>query len=146
MSGVEMKGITKTFGSVIANQKVDFDLKYGEIHALLGENGAGKSTLMNILYGLYLPDSGNIFINGQKCDFRSPFDAIRAGIGMVHQHFMLIPGQTVWENMILGLNNLPQILPKQEIKRQIMELSEKYCLQIDPMSFVWQLSIGNNKG
>ncbi len=116
MNGVEMKGITKTFGSVIANQKINFDLKYGEIHALLGENGAGKSTLMNILYGLYHPDSGNIYINGQKCDFRSPFDAIRAGIGMVHQHFMLIPEQTVWENMILGLNNIPQVLPKSEIK------------------------------
>lgn len=145
MNGVEMKGITKTFGHVIANQKIDFDLKYGEIHALLGENGAGKSTLMNILYGLYRPDSGTIFIQGQKCDFRSPFDAIRAGIGMVHQHFMLIPGQTVWENMILGLNDIPQILPKPEIKRQIQELSEKYCLQIDPMSFVWQLSIGEQQ-
>ncbi|NLJ48520.1 MAG: ABC transporter ATP-binding protein, partial [Candidatus Atribacteria bacterium] len=145
MNGVEMKGITKVFGNIIANQKIDFDLKYGEIHALLGENGAGKSTLMNILYGFYRPDSGHIFIHGQKCDFRSPFDAIRAGIGMVHQHFMLIPGQTVWENMIIGLNTIPQILPKQEIKRQILELSEKYCLQIDPMSFVWQLSIGEQQ-
>ena len=92
MNGVEMKGLPRPL-VVIANQKINFDLKYGEIHALLGENGAGKSTLMNILYGLYHPDSGNIYINGQNVIF-VPFDAIRAGIGMVHQHFMLIPEQT----------------------------------------------------
>ncbi len=145
MNGVEMKGITKRFGDVIANQKVNFDLRYGEIHALLGENGAGKSTLMNILYGLYRPDTGTISIDGQGYNFRSPRDAIQAGIGMVHQHFMLIPGHTVWENMILGLTKLPQVLPKQDIKNRIVALSKKYCLQVDPMSFVWQLSIGEQQ-
>ena len=92
---LELKGITKRFPGVVANDRVDFDLRRGEVHALLGENGAGKSTLMNVLYGLYRPDEGEILLNGTPVDFSSPKDAIRAGIGMVHQHFMLIPVMTV---------------------------------------------------
>src|SRR5215468_9457386 len=92
---LELKGITKRFPGVVANDSIDFDLRRGEVHALLGENGAGKTTLMNVLYGLYRPDEGEILINGKPATFHSPKDAIRAGIGMVHQHFMLIPVMTV---------------------------------------------------
>ena len=99
---LELKGITKRFPGVVANDHVDLDLKRGEVHALLGENGAGKSTLMNVLYGLYRHDEGEILLNGKRVDFSSAKDAIRAGIGMVHQHFMLIPVMTVAENIVLA--------------------------------------------
>ncbi len=97
-----MRGIVKAFPGVLANDHVDLDLRRGEVHALLGENGAGKSTLMNILYGLYKPDAGEIRVNGKPVSFSSAKDAIAAGIGMVHQHFMLIPVMTVAENIVLG--------------------------------------------
>ena len=99
---LELRGITKRFPGVVANDAIDFDLRRGEVHALLGENGAGKSTLMNVLYGLYRPDEGEIVLNGEPITFHSPGDAIRAGIGMVHQHFMLIPVMTVAENIVLA--------------------------------------------
>src|SRR5436305_8175243 len=99
---LELRGITKRFPGVVANDHVDFDLRQGEVHALLGENGAGKTTLMNILYGLYSPDSGEILINGDAAHVSSPHDAIGRGIGMVHQHFMLIPVMTVTENIVLA--------------------------------------------
>jgi simple sugar transport system ATP-binding protein len=102
MSLLKMEEITKTFPGVVANDKVSFDLSAGEIHALVGENGAGKTTLMNILYGLYKPDSGSIFIKGRQINIRNPKDAILQGIGMVHQHFMLVPPFTVIENIVLG--------------------------------------------
>ncbi len=140
-----MRGITKHFAGVTANHNIDFDLKKGEVHALLGENGAGKSTLMNILYGLYRPDSGTIYIEGKRREFSSPRDAIASGIGMVHQHFMLNPSQTVWENMVMGLADLPEILPKQDILRRINNISEKYSLRVDPTAQVWQLSIGEQQ-
>src|SRR5437667_8768933 len=98
-----MRGITKQFPGILANDHVDLDLRRGEVHALLGENGAGKSTLMNILYGLYKPDEGEILVNGRPASFHSAKDAISAGIGMVHQHFMLIPVMTVAENIVLGV-------------------------------------------
>src|SRR5512147_1440807 len=101
---VEMRGIVKRFPGIVANDEVDFDLRPGEVHALLGENGAGKSTLMNILAGLYQPDAGAIAVNGASVAFRSPRDAIEAGIGMIHQHFMLVPSQTVTENILIGLS------------------------------------------
>src|SRR5512138_1826249 len=100
---LEMRGISKRFPGVLANNRVDFDVKAGEVHALLGENGAGKSTLMKILYGLYHADEGEILINGERVLFRSPADALRRGIGMIHQHFMLVPSLTVAENVALGL-------------------------------------------
>src|SRR5687767_11320698 len=100
---LELKGITKRFPGVVANDAVDFDLRRGEVHALLGENGAGKSTLMNVLYGLYQPDDGEILVGGRPASIRSPKDAIDLGIGMVHQHFMLIPVMTVAENVILAV-------------------------------------------
>src|SRR3954454_5938537 len=99
---LELRGITKRFPGVLANDHVDIDLRRGEVHALLGENGAGKSTLMNILYGLYRPDEGEIRLKGERVDIDSPHDAIRLGIGMVHQHFMLIPVMTVAENIVLA--------------------------------------------
>src|SRR5512136_279941 len=111
---VEMRGIVMRFPGVLANDHVDFDLREGEIHALLGENGAGKSTLMNVLAGMYRPESGTIRVRGQPAELRSPRDAIARGIGMVHQHFMLVPSQTVTENILLGLDaprfllNLPE--------------------------------------
>ena len=141
---VEMKGITKRFSGVNANVDVNFNLECGEVHALLGENGAGKTTLMNILYGLYHPDSGEIFVDGVKHVFWSPRDAILSGIGMVHQHFMLVETQTVWENMILG-TRMPFVLPKKQIIKRITEISEKYNLKINPLSKVWQLSIGEQQ-
>ena len=142
---VRMEKITKRFAGVTANHEVDFDVRPGEVHALLGENGAGKSTLMNILYGLYRPDSGSLFIDGNETAFSSPGDARKAGIGMVHQHFMLIPSQTVWENMILGLDGLPCILPKNDIRDKISSLSSKYGLRVDPDASIWQLSIGEQQ-
>ncbi|MGE5072765.1 MAG: ATP-binding cassette domain-containing protein, partial [Anaerolineae bacterium] len=100
---VEMRGIVKRFPGVLANDHVDFELRAGEIHGLLGENGAGKSTLMNVLAGMYKQEAGTIKVNGQPVVFSSPRDAIQAGIGMIHQHFMLVPSQTVTENVLLGL-------------------------------------------
>ncbi|MEA4877773.1 MAG: ABC transporter ATP-binding protein [Aminobacterium sp.] len=142
---IHMENITKEFAGVVANRNIDFDVKRGEVHALLGENGAGKSTLMNILYGLYRPDKGHVCIDGKSVSFSSPKDAIASGIGMVHQHFMLIPSQTVWENMILGLEGLPQILPRKEIHQKIIDISEQYGLEVDPDAKIWQLSIGEQQ-
>jgi simple sugar transport system ATP-binding protein len=141
---VEMTNITKKFSGVTANNNVNFSAECGEVHALLGENGAGKSTLMNILYGLYHPDKGEIYIDNKKCVFRTPSDAILSGVGMVHQHFMLIETQTVWENMILGMR-MPYVLPKKRIIKEIAEISEKYNIKVNPLSSVWQLSIGEQQ-
>ncbi len=142
---VDLRGITKTFLGVAANDSVDFDVRAGEVHALLGENGAGKSTLMNVLCGLYRPDEGRIFLSGEEVHFRTPRDAIAAGIDMVHQHFMLIPVQTVWENMILGQEDFGFILSKSAICRRIDELAGQYGLHVDPEAPVWQLSIGEQQ-
>ncbi|GHV40787.1 ABC transporter [Synergistales bacterium] len=142
---VEMRGVTKRFSGVTANKAVDFSVEAGEVHALLGENGAGKSTLMNILYGLYRPDEGEIFVNGAPVEFRSPADAITAGIGMVHQHFMLVQTQTVWENMILGMKDIPFFLPGGEIQKKIALISERYGLLIDPRATIEQLSVGEQQ-
>ena len=142
---VEMRAVTKRFSGVTANKNVSFSVEAGEVHALLGENGAGKSTLMNILYGLYRPDEGQIFVNGEQKTFKSPSDAIAAGIGMVHQHFMLANSQTVWENMILGMKDIPFILPRKQIQDKTAEISERYGLHIDPTAVVWQLSTGEQQ-
>lgn len=142
---VEMRSIVKQFPGVIANDHVDFELRRGEIHALLGENGAGKSTLMNVLAGLYRPEAGTVLVNGKPTHFSSPGDAIEAGIGMVHQHFMLVPSQSVTENILLGLHE-PRFrmeLPKYE--RIIAELSEGFGLKVDPRAKIWQLSVGEQQ-
>lgn len=140
---VELCGITKRFQDTLANDRVDFDLRSGEIHALLGENGAGKTTLMNILYGLYQPDEGNIRIDGVSVSISSPADAISLGIGMVHQHFMLIPPLTVTENVVLGLPSPKGIfLDTEGASKRIRELSDRYGLVVDPGARVMHLSVG----
>lgn len=144
---LEMENISKTFpGGVIANKNISFELRKGEVHTLLGENGAGKSTIMNILSGLYVPDSGKIKINDKYVSFNSPKDAIKHGIGMVYQHFELIPELSVVENVILGIKQKRE--PFLDLKgsvRTILEYSEKYGMGIDPYAMVCQLSVGQQQ-
>ena len=142
---LEMKGVVKRFPGVLANDLVDFDLCKGEVHALLGENGAGKSTLMNILAGLYRPDAGSILIHGRPVYFSSPREAIEAGIGMVHQHFMLVPSQTVTENILLGLDQPRFRMRLSQYDRVIAELGERFGLRVDPKARIWQLSVGEQQ-
>lgn len=143
---VEMRGIVKRFPGVLANDRIDFDVYAGEVHALLGENGAGKTTLMNILFGLYRPNEGRIFINGQPVSIHSPADAIRLGIGMIHQHFMLVPTLSVAENVALGLpSSRGLVLDLGVVTDRIRELSRTYGLQVDPTAMVWQLSVGEQQ-
>lgn len=142
---VVMRGIVKRFPGVLANDHVDLVVERGEIHALLGENGAGKSTLMNILAGLYRPDEGEIFIHGKAMTFRSPRDAIAAGIGMVHQHFMLVESQTVSENIILGLGQPRFLLDMKQVEKQVAAMSERYGMDVDPAARIWQLSVGEQQ-
>lgn len=142
---VEMQGIVKKFPGVLANDHVDLQVRHGEIHALLGENGAGKSTLMNILSGLYQPDAGKIFINGEEVSFRSPREAIAKGIGMVHQHFMLVPTQTVMENLILGYPEPRFYIDYQRLEKKIKEFSQEFGLDVDPNAKIWQLSVGEQQ-
>jgi simple sugar transport system ATP-binding protein len=141
---LELKGITKRFPGVLANDGINLTLEEGEIHALLGENGAGKTTLMNILYGLYHPDEGEIRVGGQVLHIRSSGDAIRAGIGMVHQHFMLIPVFTVTENVMLGdeSTRFGGILDRESTAKRIREISTAYNLEIDPEAKVSTLPVG----
>mgnify|MGYP001240086824 CR=1 FL=1 len=144
---IEMRRIVKRFPGVIANSGVDFDLRQGEIHALLGENGAGKTTLMNVLYGLYQPEEGEIRINGRLVEFRSPLDAIASGLGMVHQHFMLVRTFTVAENIILGQTSPrePLLEDLKTVEARLKDLSGRYGLEIDPSAPVWTLSVGEQQ-
>ena len=140
---LELRGITKRFGPVVANDGIDFDLRPGEVHALLGENGAGKSTLMSILYGLYSPDQGEIRVNGEPVEVTSPSRAIDLGIGMVHQHFMLVPVMTVTENIVLGEEPTHgALLDVREGSRRVKELSDRYGLAVDPDAVIEQVSVG----
>jgi ABC-type uncharacterized transport system ATPase subunit len=141
---LDLRGITKRFPGVLANDHISIDLMRGEIHALLGENGAGKTTLMNILYGLYKPDEGEIFVKGKKLTIDTPKDAIRAGVGMVHQHFMLIPVFTVTENVMLGDEYLIAggFLDRKKVAQRIREISQQYNLQVDPEAYVKDLPVG----
>ena len=142
----EMRNIVKRFPGVLANSGVSFDVKAGEVHALLGENGAGKSTLMRQLYGLYQPDEGEIVIDGKPHIFRSPADSIRAGIGMIHQHFMLVPTLTVAQNVALGLRSSREpLLDLDKVTRRIQELSEAYGIKVEPRAYIWQLSVGEQQ-
>ena len=142
---VEMKGIVKRFPGVLANDHVDFQLRAGEIHALLGENGAGKSTLMNVLAGLYKQDAGIIKVKGKTLEFSSPRDAINAGIGMVHQHFMLVPSQTVTENILLGLDEPRFIMRLNDYDKKVADLGDQFGLKVDPRAKIWQLSVGEQQ-
>ena len=141
---IEMKNIVKMFGNFKANDGVNLTVHKGEIHAILGENGAGKSTLMNILYGLYTPTSGDIFVNGEKVTIDGPNKAIELGIGMVHQHFMLIPPFTVTENIILGMEPTKGagVVNIKEARKKVVEISEKYGLKVDPDAKIEDISVG----
>ncbi|MBP9676479.1 MAG: ABC transporter ATP-binding protein [Anaerolineaceae bacterium] len=141
---LQLKGITKQFPGVLANDNIDLTLNQGEILALLGENGAGKSTLMNILYGLYQPDKGEIEVNGKKVTIHSPTDAINAGIGMVHQHFMLIPVFTVTENIMLGSEPVKAggFLDRPKTAAKILDISRQYNLEVNPNDYVKDLPVG----
>lgn len=146
IESLEMRGIVKKFPGVLANDHVDFDVKAGEIHALLGENGAGKSTLMKILYGLYHPEEGEILLNGKPIKINSPNDSINYGIGMIHQHFMLIENLTVTENVALGLKSSREPrLDLEKVTARILELAEKYGLQIDPHATISDLAVGQQQ-
>ena len=145
VNALEMRGILKEFPGVLANDRVDFALRRGEVHALLGENGAGKSTLMNILCGLYQPDAGDIRLDGEPVQFNSPRDAIAHGIGMVHQHFMLVGPQTVAENVILGLRAPRFLLNLPKVEQEVAALSRQYGLKVDPCAHIWQLSVGEQQ-
>ena len=143
---LEMRGITKSFGSVMANNRVDLTVRCGEIHSLLGENGAGKTTLMRILYGMIKPDSGEIYIKGRKVNFRNPQDALRHGIGMVHQHFMLSDTMTVAENITLGSEPRRGFFyDREKAIREVEELSKKYSFRVDPRAKIETLSVGTKQ-
>ena len=146
INSLEMRNITKRFPGVLASDHVNFDVKSGEVHALLGENGAGKSTLMKILYGLYHPDEGEILLDGKPVTISSPTDSINLGIGMIHQHFMLVPTLTVAENVALGLpSSRGALTDLDRVSKRIIELANIYGLKIDPDAYVWQLSVGQQQ-
>ena len=142
---IELQGIVKKFPGVLANDHVDLDIRVGEIHAILGENGSGKSTLMSVLAGLYKPDEGKILVNGVEQKFRSPRDAIDSGIGMIHQHFKLVEPFTVAENITLGEKKKSFSLSGKKLKASIIELGEKYGLEINLNAKIWQLSVGEKQ-
>lgn len=142
---VELRNVDKSFYGVKANDQVSFTLAKGEVHALLGENGAGKSTLCSILAGLYRPDSGEMFIDGEHTDFRSPKEALAAGVGMIYQHFRLVPNLTVAENIALGHPDTKTRLDHKKIQRDATELGERYGLPVDPTARIWQLSVGEQQ-
>src|SRR2546429_4164823 len=142
-----MRGIRKEFPGIVANDDVDLDIRRGEVHALLGENGAGKSTLMNILYGLYRPDAGETRLGGKPVSFASARDAINAGIGMVHQHFMLIPVMTVAENIVLGQEPVHDgvLLDEGAAERRVAELARTFRFQVDPHVRIDEISVGQQQ-
>ena len=144
---LELRNITKRFPGILANNAINLNVEKGEIHALLGENGAGKTTLMNILYGLYKPDEGQILVKGQEVSIHSPSDAIAHGIGMVHQHFMLIPVMTTTENVMLGVETTRNgiFLDKAKVVKRIQEISKQYDLEVDPQAYVGNLSVGSQQ-
>jgi general nucleoside transport system ATP-binding protein len=143
---LELRSITKRFPGVVANDGVDFEVQAGEVHTLFGENGAGKSTLMRVLYGFYTPDAGEIRLRGEPVAIASPADAIAHGIGMIHQHFMLVSTLTVAENVALGMRSSRRPLTDLDaVSRQIGELSDRYGLRVDPHAVIWQLSVGERQ-
>ena len=140
---VKMENIVKKFGSFTANDGINLTVHKGEVHSILGENGAGKSTLMNVLYGMYRPTSGQIYIKGEKVDISSPKHAIELGIGMVHQHFMLIQPFTVTENIVLGIEPVKGVKIDYKLaKKKVLEISEKYGMQVDPDARIEDISVG----
>src|SRR5215210_186265 len=147
-AAVALRGITKRFPAVVANDGVDFEAAQGEVHALLGENGAGKTTLSNILTGLYRPDEGTIELFGRPTEFHSPRDALDAGVAMVHQHFRLVEPFTVAENVVLGDHRdigRSFLLRPRAIEERVADLSRRYGLNVDPRAKIWQLSVGEQQ-
>ena len=142
---LSLRGVTKRFPSVTANDCIDLEVRPGEVHAILGENGAGKSTLMKIIYGYYQPDEGAIHMNGKETRFRSPQDSRRAGVGMVFQNFTLVPAMTVVENVALFWPNQGMVLNHKALANRIQEVSDRYALEIDPGARVWSLSMGQRQ-
>ncbi|MDZ7843692.1 MAG: ABC transporter ATP-binding protein [Anaerolineales bacterium] len=143
---MEMRSITKRFPGVIANDQVNFSARSGEVHALLGENGAGKTTLMKVLYGMYHADQGEIYLNDQQVSIKTPTDAINQGIGMIHQHFMLVETLTVAENVALGMpSSRHPLTDLDRVSERIIELADIYGLKIDPDAYIWQLSVGQQQ-
>lgn len=141
---LEMRNIVKRFGNVIANDNVNLEVRKGEIHGLLGENGAGKTTLMNILYGIYRPDSGDIIFEGKKVNFKSPRDAISVGIGMVHQHFMLVPRMNVLQNIVLGYRTPSDpLIDENWVSDRVRDLSSRYGIDVPLYETVM---LGKSKG
>lgn len=144
-TAVKMTGIVKKFPGVVANDHVNLEINFGEVHALLGENGAGKSTLSNILTGLYRQDDGVVEVGGTKVEFNSPRDALNAGIGMVHQHFRLVSTFTVAENVVLGESDSSLFMDQKAVAARVKELSDRYGLAVDPSARIWQLSVGEQQ-
>ena len=144
-TAVKMTGIVKKFPGVVANDHVNLEINFGEVHALLGENGAGKSTLSNILTGLYRQDDGIVEVGGTKVEFNSPRDALNAGIGMVHQHFRLVSTFTVAENVVLGESDSSLFMDQKAVAARVKELSDRYGLAVDPSARIWQLSVGEQQ-
>ena len=144
---LELRGITKRFPGIVANDSIDLDLRPGEVHALLGENGAGKSTLMNVVYGIYKPDEGEILVKGEPITMHSAQDAIQHGIGMVHQHFMLIPVMTVAENIVLGTepNTAGIFLDHRSADSRVRELAQSFNFAIDPDTRVHDITVGQQQ-
>src|SRR6476620_5583440 len=144
---LELRGITKRWGPVTANDGIDFTLRRGEVHALLGENGAGKSTLMNVLYGMLRPDEGSVAIGGREVDVHSPREAMRLGVGMVFQHFMLVPVMTVAENIVLGTEPTRGgvLLDGRAAAERVRDLSERYGLAVDPDARVEDITVGQQQ-
>ena len=142
---VEMRGITKKFPGVFANDSVNLEIRADEIHALLGANGAGKSTLVNTRACLYKPEAGKIWLQGKQVTIHSPNDAIRLGVGMVHQHFKLVETQTVAENVILGLKEPAFRLDMKRTAKELLELGARYKMTVDPNAYIWQLSVGEQQ-
>ncbi len=145
MTLLEMRNITKEFGPVVANKNVNFSVEQGEVHALLGENGAGKSTLMNILFGMYEPTEGEIYYKGERVNIKSPKESIDLGIGMVHQHFMLIPAHTAIENVVLGYTGNKELLDLNAAAKRFTEMAKRYNMDIDPWEEVRNLSVGQQQ-
>ena len=141
---VEMRGVTKTFGAVVANSKVDLDIRQGEILSLLGENGSGKTTLMNMLSGIYFPDEGQIFVEGKPVTIRSPKDAFDLGIGMIHQHFKLVDVLTATENILLGLQEKGALNLKSAAEK-IRRICDKYGFVVDPNKKIYDMSVSEKQ-
>lgn len=140
-----MEGIVKRFPGVLANDHVDFEVRTGEVHALLGENGAGKTTLMSILAGIYRADAGNIYINNRRVHIKSPRDAIKEGVGMIHQNFLLINSHSVAENITLGYDRPRFLLKRKKLEQEIQEIGQQFGLEVDPQAKIWQLSVGEQQ-